>query len=264
MRTGEWNDPRSGTETKGGAAPSVIARTSALLDAFRPDERELGISELARRTGLAKSTVHRLVLELLRCGLLEREGAAVRLGLRLFELGQLVQRRQSLREAAWPFMTDLCTATGATVQLAVLDGSDVVYLEILVGRDAPDLPSRVGGRVPAHATAVGKAILAFSPAPTVEAALRARLAPLSPHTIVAPGLLRRELGTVRESGVAYDREESGLGIVCAAVPVTDRDGAAVAALSVSGWSGRLQLERVASAVHTAALALSRSRNHDSG
>ncbi|GAA3737064.1 IclR family transcriptional regulator [Salinactinospora qingdaonensis] len=258
MRAGEWNDPRNASAAQDSAAPSVIARSSALLGAFGPGDHTLGVSELARRTGLAKSTVHRLARELTAHGLLERDGGGLRLGLRLFELGQLVRRRQSLREAAWPFMTDLCTATGATAQLAVLDGTEVVYLEILVGSDAPDLPSRVGGRLPAHATAVGKAILAFSPAVAVDEVLRGGLVRLSSRTIVTPGRLRRELATIREAGMAYDREESGLGIVCAAVPVIGPEGTAVAALSVSGWSGRLRLPRIAAAVHTAGLALSRS------
>ncbi|WP_344989837.1 IclR family transcriptional regulator, partial [Tsukamurella soli] len=138
--------------------PSVVRRVSALLAAFRPDEVAVGVNELARRTGIPKASVSRLVAELVEEGLLERSGGRVGLGLRLFELGERASRRRSMREVALPFLADLRAATGQTVHLAVLDGAEVVYVEILRGRDGPWLPSGVGGRLPAHATGVGKAL----------------------------------------------------------------------------------------------------------
>ncbi|GAB2985295.1 IclR family transcriptional regulator [Amycolatopsis acidiphila] len=239
------------------AAPSVLDRVLAILGAFDGESRPLGTSELARRTGLAKSTVHRLVCALVTHGLLERHGDGVVLGLRLFELAERVPRQHDLREAALPYMADLRAATRQTVHLAVLDGTEVVYVEILRSRDAPPLPSRVGGRLPAHATGVGKAILAFSPSETVEAVIRGGLPRLSERTIAGPGLLQRELRAVRGNGIAYDHEESRAGLVCAASPITAADGTIAGALSVSGWVGRLNVRRIAPAVRTAALALSR-------
>jgi DNA-binding IclR family transcriptional regulator len=236
---------------------SVVQRVATLLAAFRPQDQGLGVSELARRTGLPKSTVHRLAADLARCGLLERNGTGVQLGLRLFELGQLAPRRRGLRGAALPFMADLREATRNTIHLAVLEGTEVVYLEILPGPDGPAVPSRVGGRLPAHATGVGKAILAFAPDDIVTSVLSRPLRPLSHRTITGPGTLRKQLGLIREEGVAFDREESGAGIVCVASPVLRPDGRAVAALSISGRSDRMQLDRMAPAVHTAALALAR-------
>ena len=229
-----------------------------MLAAYDADNTELGISELSRRTGLPKSTVHRLSADLVRLGLLEQIGPRLRLGIRLFELGQLVPRQRTLKEAALPFMEDLREATRNSVHLAVLEGIEVVYVEILLSRGSRSLPSRVGGRLPAHATGVGKAIMAFSPVEVVTARIEAGLVRLSPHTIVTPGGLTRELATIRSEGVSYDRQESDLGIVCAAAPVFGADGAVLAGMSVTGRAERLDVKRMAPAVRTAALALSRA------
>ena len=217
--------------------------------ARRANHPSLSVSELARRSGLPKSTTHRLVGELCRLGLLESTRDGIRLGFRLFELGELVPRHRGLRDAALPFMEDLMEATHQRVHLAVLEGVEVVYVQIL--------GSRFGGRLPAHATGVGKAILAFSPPSVVSARMEAGLPRLSPRTIVMPGALTRELATIREQGVAYDREESSPGIACAAAPVFGMHGVVVAGLSVSGRTGQIDVEKIAPAVRTAALALSR-------
>ncbi|MBW8487476.1 IclR family transcriptional regulator [Actinomadura parmotrematis] len=243
------------------AAPTddtYLHRVVAVLGAFRGEEDAVGAAELARRTGLPKSTVHRIVLALVEEGLLERHAAHVRLGMRLFEIGQRVPRQRVLRDAARPYMQDLRAATGQTVHLAILDGAEVVYVDILAAPGGPPLPSRVGGRLPAHATGVGKAMLAFCPPETVRAVLDGGLPRLSERSTVAPGLLLRTLAAVRRAGVAYDQEESGLGIVCAASPVLGAGGEVLGALSVSGRSGRMRLDQVSPAVHTAALALSRT------
>jgi IclR family acetate operon transcriptional repressor len=202
--------------------------------------------------------VHRLAGHLIATGLLEREGTSVRLGIKLFEIGQLAIRQRGLVDAARPYLADLREATRNTVHLAVLEGTEVVYLDILNGPDAPALPSRIGGRFPAHATGVGKAILAFSPDADVERIIAAGLTRVSTRTITAPGLLRRQLAKVREEGIAYEREESGAGVVCAASPLLNGNGRALAAISLSGWANRMRTERVAPAVRTAALTLSRA------
>ncbi|KAA9151323.1 IclR family transcriptional regulator [Amycolatopsis acidicola] len=236
----------------------TAARISALLSAFAPGDDALGVSELARRTGIPKSSAHRLTGHLAACGLLERTGGAVRLGLKLFEIGQLAIGQRGLIDAARPYLADLREATRNTAHLAMLEGTEVVYLDIVRGPDAPNLASRIGGRFPAHATAVGKAILAHSPADLVEAVISAGLPMIGPRTLTAPGLLRRQLAKVHEEGVAYEREESGTGVICVASPLLDSSGRARAAVSVSGWSNRVRADRVASAVRTTALTLSRT------
>lgn len=240
--------------------PSTAARIVALLGAYRPGDDALGVSELARRTGIPKSSVHRLTGHLVDNGLLERDlgTGLIRLGLKLFEIGQLATRRRGLVEAARPVLADLREATGNTVHLALLEGTEVVYLEVLRGPDAPELPSRVGGRFPAHATGVGKAILAFSTDDVVDRVVRAGLPRVSTRTITSPLLLRRQLARVRVDGIAYEREESGVGTVCVASPVLDETGRAVAAISIAGWSNRLRTDRFAPAVRTAALTLGRT------
>jgi len=202
----------------------VAGRLVAILDAFRLGGGDsLGVSELARRTGLAKATVHRLVGHLVETGLLERDGQTVRLGSKLFELGQRVPRQRDLRDAARPAMADLRDATGHTVHLAVRDGAEV---------------------------------LAFAPVADREELLAGPLPRVSARTVSAPGLLAKELATIAAAGIAFDREESKPGLVCAASPIFDPDGV-VAAVSVSGWSTRTDLDRVAAAVRTAALTISR-------
>jgi DNA-binding IclR family transcriptional regulator len=253
MRSAEPND----AGPNGAESISAVSRVVAVLSAFTATDGPLGISELSRRTGLPKATTHRLTHEMATHGLLDLVGREFRLGLRVFELGETANAQRHLREVAVPYMADLRQATKQTIHLAVLDGVDVVYIQILNSKDAPRMPSRVGGRVPAHATGVGKAILAFSPKPMVDRILQAGLSTVGPRTITAPGVLSRQLARIHTTGIAYDNEESAPGAVCAASPITDRTGNAVAALSVSGWSGKLNVHRVAQAVHTTALTLSR-------
>jgi IclR family acetate operon transcriptional repressor len=243
------------------ADETYLHRVVSVLDAFRAEDNAVSPAELARRAGLPKSTVHRIAASLLGEGLLERQGSQVRLGVRLFEIGQRVPRQRALHDAARPYMRDLREATRQTVHLAILEGGQVVYVDILPSAGAPPLPSRVGGRLPAHVTGVGKAMLAFSPPEAVAAVLDGGLPRVSERSTVAPGVLARELAGIRKTGIAYDREESGPGIVCAASPVLGTDEEVLGALSVSGWSNRVRLYQVAPAVKTAALGLSRTLGH---
>ena len=130
-------------------------------------------------------------------------------------------------------MCDLFALTKRTIHLAVLDGIDVLYVEKLRGHDKPEPPTRVGGRVSARTTALGKALLAYSDDETVEQCLRVAPSHRTLHTILLPHLFREELATVRLAGVAYDHEEVRLGLTCVAAPIIRR-GQPVGSLSVSG------------------------------
>ena len=237
---------------------SVLGRALTLLTAFRPGDAELTLAELARRTGLPKTTAHRMLAELAEWNVVERTPHGIRLGMRLFELGQLAPLQRGLREAAAPFLSDLFEATHETVHLAVPDGLDVVYVQKLPGRHGPRISSRIGGRMPVYCTGVGKAMLAFAPPERVAAVVAAGLARRTPRTVVAPGLLAEELARIRERGVAEEHEESTVGIACVAAPVRDGGPHAVAAISITGWANRLDTARLAPAVRTAALGLSRA------
>lgn len=237
---------------------SVIARVLTLLGAFDDGDQELTLAELSRRTGIPKPTAHRLLHELGGWGVVEHRGRGIRLGMRLFELGQLVPRQRELREAAGPFLADLADVTQETVHLAVADGVDVVYVEKLSPRGSPRLCSRVGGRMPMHCTGVGKVLLAFGPPELLPDMVERGLVRRTPRTQVAPGMLHAELERVRAGGVAVENEESALGIACVAAPVVGVDGTAVAAVSITGRVGRLDPARIAPAVRTAALGISRT------
>jgi DNA-binding IclR family transcriptional regulator len=180
----------------------------------------------------------------------------------LFELGQIVPRQQRLRDIALAHMEDLYEATRETVQLAVLDGGDVLYVEIISGHRKVPTPSRRGGRMPVHCTALGKAMLAFSDDVGVQwLAGHGPLAPRTPRTITDPVRLTRELHEIRRLGLAYDRQEASPGLVCVAAPIRGADGNARAALSVSmGIDGRLTPARAAPAVHATARAVARELN----
>jgi len=236
---------------------SVLARGLRLLDAFGPCDAELSLTELATRTGLPKPTAHRLLAELVAWGGLERTGHGYRLSTRLFILGQRVPRHRGLREAALPYLEDLYEATHENIHLAVLDGTDTLFLEKVTGRRSMPIVSRVGGRLPAYCTATGKVFLALGSPDCLRRVLDAGLVRYTPHTIVLPGLLSRELAGIQERGYAVNREESEPGVVAVAAPIYDRRRGVIAAISVTGHARRLDLERLSLAVRTSAMAVTR-------
>lgn len=230
----------------------------ALLDCFSPGGGSFRLTELARGAGLSKTTAFRLTGELVRLGLLERDGDTYRLGGRLFELGSLVPRRSSLRETAVPYLQDLFEATRETVHLGIRDDHDVVYVERIHGHGAVQLPSRIGGRLPLTCTGVGKALLAFSEGELVDEVLAAPLRRLTSYSIDDPVRLRTVIEQVQASGIAYEEQEAADGVSCIAAPVFAGRGIAVAAISLAVPRGRFRPAQLAPAVRTAALGLSRA------
>lgn len=237
---------------------SSVGRSVQILRAFLQTSRGLTVEELTRRTDLPKTTVHRLVGELVRLGVLERTGDGLQLGTVVFELGQAAPRARSLREAARQTLTDLSHATKQNVGLAVLDDGEVVYLDTYIGRDAPRIPQRGGMRWPAHASCSGKAILAFSDQSVVDAMLTRPMRALTPQTITGQDALLKELQDIRKRGAAYDRQESFATVTGVAVPVLDRHGRVHAAVSISGLAGRMSLTRFDMAARAAGVSISRA------
>lgn len=235
----------------------MLDKAVALLDCFGPVDGPCRLSELARRAGLQKTTAHRLVADLVRLGLLERVADGYRLGGKLFELGSLVPRRLDLRETALPFIQDLYAATGETVHLGVREGRSVVYLERIHGHDALPLPSRVGGQLPLTCTGVGKALLAFADPALIEEVLAEPLPQRTDYSITDPKRMRTLIEQCQASGLAYEEQESVLGVSCIAAPIFDGSGQAAAALSVAVPRARFSPAQLAPAVRTAALGLSR-------
>ncbi len=244
------------TPTPVAPAESVLARAVSLVRLFDTQHAVIGVSDAARRTGLAKSTAHRLLNELADLRVLERTGGGFRLGLLLFELGALVPVHHSLATVARPVMTDLRDTTKGRIHLAVLDGTEVVYVDI-VGEARTAIASRVGGRLPAHTTGVGKVILAYSPAATVDGVLKTGLPRITPRTLHTPGALLRELEQIRHEGQGYDREESHPGISCVAAPIFDSEGGVIAGISITGPTRLIDPNVMGLAVRTAARTISR-------
>lgn len=246
--------PTTAPKKAAGETPSaVIDRVSLVLDAFDGPGR-LTLAQIVRRTGLPRSSAHRMLERLVQLRWLRRSGRDYELGMRLVELGSLAVHQDRLHKAAIPKLHELHAATGLVVQLAVLDGSDVVYMEKVGNRMAAALPSRVGGRQLAHCTALGKAMLAF--ADEGGTALDADLLPRqTKYSISTPGQLRNELLKVRSRGIAFDREESLPGFGCVAAPIGE-PGEAVAAVSVCGPMNRMMFDqRLAAPVRIAAMGI---------
>ncbi|MEV6161656.1 IclR family transcriptional regulator [Streptomyces sp. NPDC052052] len=236
----------------------MLDKAMSLLDCFRPAGGRLRLADLSARTGLARSTVHRLAADLVRLGLLERSGDEYQLGGLLFEFGTLVPRRQDLRETALPFLQDLYEATRETVHLGIREDRSVIYVERIHGHERLPLPSRVGGALPLTCTGVGKVLLAFSPQDFTEEILAGPLPRLTPHSVTDPARLRPILEQVRVAGLAYEEQEAVTGISCVASPVFAPDGTAVAAISVAVPVTRWHPAQLATAVRTAALGLTRA------
>lgn len=226
------------------APVSMIERMTLILDAFDSTSPILTLLALAERTGLPRSTVHRIVDQMIRLRWLAHAPGGYRLGLRALELGGLAANHNEIRDVTDPLLHELCQRTGMVAHLAVLDGRDVLYLDKVGGRFAAVLPTRLGGRMPAHSTALGKAILAAHDPSIVDAAFRARLPKLTPHTIGDIDGLHRELAQIRlRHGIAVDNEESVPGIACVAAPLPGR-GSPMAALSLSGRAAGLNVDRL--------------------
>ena len=240
------------------SSTSVVRRLAAILDAFGARDVYLGVNEIARRTQLPKSTVSRLVKEMHEAGFLERRAEKVGLGLQMFEWGERASRRRSVREVALPFMADLREATRQTIHLAVLDGTEVV-----LRRDTPSRGRRLGccqrseKGCPAHATGVGKALLSASDPAVIEQAIAAGLVAVGPRTIRNPDVLRQQLQSCQSQWHRLRTRRIRSGIVCVASAVLDSENVPVAAISASGWAGKVDIRRVGPAVHTAALSISR-------
>jgi DNA-binding IclR family transcriptional regulator len=222
----------------------TVDRALQLLQAFETPEQELGVTELAGALGVHKSTASRLAATLAGRGFLERApgSESFRLGPELGRLGLLAARGgDDLVEVTRPAMARLAADTGETVNLALLEGDEAVNVAQVDGRHIVGVGSWTGRRTALHCTANGKVLLAFAPGARRESRLEAFTA----RTIASPAALERELRRVRSSGYATAVGELEDGLHAVAVPLFDRAGRCVAALSVSGPAYRLPPEKLA-------------------
>jgi len=235
---------KSVTAKTGGV--QAVERAGQLLEVLA--RHDAGISEMARETGLHKATVHRLIRTLEQTGLVQvtPDGTRYRLGLRLAEFGSQALARLDLREVARPHLRELRDRTRLPVHLAVLDGTEVVYIEKLDSPANLRMASYVGARNPIYCTSLGKAILAALPEDKADQLLaQVPLVPRTANTIVDPGRLALQLAAVREQGYSLDNEENEDGIRCVGAAVRGRDGRVIGAVSVSGPLFSVPEERLA-------------------
>lgn len=212
---------------------SVLSRAVRILEVFTPDEPALTVSEISRRTGLHLATASRLVAELVTHGFLARDvDRRVRIGVRLWELGTRASPTLSLRDTAMPFMEGVHDVVGHHVQIGVLDGGEVLFLERLSAPGAIINYTRIAGRLPLHVSSSGLVLLAHGPVELQERVLAGPLRAYTPHTITSTTALRSTLAAIRQQGYAFCPgyvHEDALGI---AAPVRDGQGDVMAALAV--------------------------------
>ncbi|TQR84922.1 IclR family transcriptional regulator [Mycobacterium hodleri] len=234
---------------------AVIAKAVDLLESLAGQRAGLGVSELARRAGISKSTAFRVLGSLERDGLVDRIGTGYQIGgvVRRLARNAVLPNPEIVRDALVPFVADLFVLTGQTVHVAVLDGAQVVYLTKLFGhRQAPTRPCP-DDRFPAHGVAIGKALLAYDHASSndLEAV---PLKAFTNCTTTDPAALRAQFMEIRSAGIAFDADEARIGVSAVAVPLRGPDGAVVAALSITHASTDPAAPRYAEHVRNAGAA----------
>lgn len=239
-------------------APSMIERMTLIVDVFEDRSTRLTLEEVGIRAGLPRSTVHRILEQLIRLEWVEHASFGYCLGSRARCFGGGIDGE--IRAAAAPLLHELHMQTGMVVHLTVLDGAESVYLDKRGGRFASSLPSRVGGRGLAYATAGGKAMLAWLDPVRVDGLYSDGLARRTDRTITDVATLHQELNRIRQrGGLAFEQGESVRGVACVGAAVRGADGP-VAAISLCGDARTSNLERVAPLAVDAAAEVSRILN----
>ena len=239
------------------AGSQSLERGLAILSTFRSAQPLLGVSDLSRQVGLSRSTTHRYVATLAALGYLQQDTDTrkYRLGPRVLDLGFSAINSMELRHLSAPYLQQLSEATGHTVNMAVLDGADIVYIERCRssrGTREIDLNLHVGSRLPAYCTSMGKVLLAFLPAAELKAFLATvELARRGPNTITAKRAFLQELERVREQGLAVNNEELAYGLRSIAAPVWSQTGDVVAAINIAVHRSLVSMDELLDELATA-------------
>ncbi len=245
--------------------PSV-RRAARILRTLAAADRPLGVSELSRILDLPKSSVFRIVATLEQEELLERlDGDRFRIGILAFEIGSAYAARSDLQSAFHQIARRLVEDHNETVQLAILVGTDILYIGKEDSSQPVRLVSEVGTRLPAHTTSLGKALLSCLSEDELHSLYpNVRLAQRTPNSHTSLSSLIQDLSKVRERGWAHDNEEAGLGLQCVGSPIRDEAGRPIAAVSIAVPSQRMSAERLvrlAEAVSRAASEISSLLGH---
>ncbi|GAB2468656.1 IclR family transcriptional regulator [Streptomyces incanus] len=259
MADAKTADDRTGARCAGTGTGPVLARAFRILGAFGADHPAMTLSELARRSDLPTSTVHRMLGELIGWGALERgEDGRYRIGLRLWEVGALAPRGQGLRESALPFMEDMSQITRENVQLAVREGDELVFVERIAGTGAVPVLTRVGGRFALTVTGGGLVLLAHAPLDVQEKVLAGPLPPFTRRTVTDAHTLRRMLADVRRNGYSVSDRQVTMDALSVAAPVYGPGGEVAAAVSLVVRHGSRSAHEIAPLVCASARAISRA------
>lgn len=225
---------------KHGYSVTSVLRALDVLEYLAQQGGAGRVSDIAKALRCSKNTAFRLLKTLQQRGFVSQtDDASYELTFKLLNLGECVLRNTDLHSAARPYLEELNRQFGETFSLGILDGDEIVYLDRVLGTRPYHTSYSVGARTTAHSTALGKAILAFSPGTVVDRVIKAGLRPRTEHTIADPERLRADLRMTAARGYAYDNQESVIGIRCIAGPVFDRSGDVVAAISVSALAARV-------------------------
>lgn len=240
-----------------------VLRATRILRAFNSRKPELGVSELSRLTGLHKTTVYRLLVTLEQESFVQRspDSDKYRLGPALIRLGRLVLDGIDLARQALPHMRALVDETDETVMLEVWDNDRALVVASVDGRRLSRVSAGAGSRMPAHATAGGKMLLASLPREDLDRVLARELKRYTENTITDREGLLIELEKIRAGGVSFDREELDIGTCAISAPIFDHAGRIAAVLTVAGPTQRLHIDEegdLADLVRKTAMNISRS------
>jgi IclR family transcriptional regulator, KDG regulon repressor len=218
---------------------ATVDRVAAVLFLFLT-EPELGVREMGRRLDIDKSSAHRLASGLARANILmkDEESGRYRLGLRLIELGFMVQARNEVLDAAWPKMRALHRLSGESVHLGVLDGLETVMIGHFQGVNNQQ-EAKLPHRSPPHTTSLGKAILAYQDEATIDAVIAAGLKYFTRNTITESSVLLKELEQIRTQGYALSAGERAIQTFGVGAPIRNAEGRVFAAISVTGTTAEM-------------------------
>ncbi|HXH03895.1 MAG TPA: IclR family transcriptional regulator C-terminal domain-containing protein [Candidatus Competibacteraceae bacterium] len=237
---GSRSQPQSGQSQS-------LSRGLQLLERLAEARHGISLVDLAQQVGMAPSTTHRLLTTLEQAGFIQQDEELGRwfVGVKAFTLGNAFLDHCDFVARARPYMHRLMEQAGETVNLAVLDGNEAVFLAQVECREMMRMIVKLGSRAPLHASGVGKALLATMSEEDIAAVLHRRGLPrYTDNTITTPGELREELARIRRQGFARDDEEHAVGLRCMAATLHDHQGKALAAISLSGPRARIPDDRM--------------------
>ena len=224
-----------------------VSRALFLIEVLSRANRDLSLTELSKKTGWPKSTVHGLISTLRDYHMVEQSEVTgyYRLGIRLFELGNMVKRSWDISEVAMPYLRKLNSELNETVQLAMEDKGEVLYVEKIDSNRMMRIVSEIGVRLPMHCSGLGKALLAYKDEHEVKKILTEKgMRPMTGRTITKIPEFLKEMASIREQGYAMDDQEIMDGLRCVAAPIFDANDEVNYAISISGFYNNLRGEHL--------------------